>query len=84
MIMQLWERVFRALYDKEASMRNTNIQVADGIMTIIVDLKASGRDSASGKNSVIATTGAPQVIETGLNDRPEVSVGVNVFTPKTE
>jgi len=58
-------------------MRNTEMKVDGKFLTITIDLTQEGKLSASGKNTVIASTEGNQAIAAG--DKV-VKVGVNVYT----
>jgi hypothetical protein len=56
---------------------NVTASVKGSILHLEIDLSAKGKDSASGKSSVIASTGGN--IE--LKDAPGVKLGLNLYTP---
>lgn len=71
--------VLYILSHKEFLMaRNVAMAVNGNILTISVDLSKPGTVSASGKSVVIGTTEG----NVSVNDRPEIKVGLNVYTPK--
>ena len=59
-------------------MRNVEIKVEHGKMTIVVDLAQEIGPSASGKNVIIATTGG-NVDVPGVED---TKIGLNVYRKK--
>lgn len=59
-------------------MENIKADVKGKTLTLTVDLSAKGRPSASGKTTVVATTGGFVSIEGGLG----VKFGLNVIRGK--
>jgi hypothetical protein len=60
-------------------MRNIEMKVSGNILTISIDLSKPGEVSASGKSFVIGSTEG----NVSAPDRPEVKIGVNVYTKKS-
>ncbi len=56
-------------------MKNVHATVADGVMTIVIDLKKEFGQSASGKNTIIASSEGNVQIE-------GVTLGLNVYKKK--
>lgn len=57
---------------------NVSVDVKGDKLTIVIDLKAEGHPSSSGKNTTIGTTGGNVMIP-GTNG---VKLGVNAFRTK--
>jgi len=59
-------------------MENIKVSVDKGVATIIVDLKKVLRDSKSGKNQIIATTGGNLEIPGSGG----IKMGLNIYKAK--
>jgi hypothetical protein len=57
--------------------KNANVQVTDNMLTVTIDLSKSYGPSASGKTTIIGTTGGNPQIAT-VNGKP-VFLGVNCY-----
>jgi hypothetical protein len=60
-------------------MRNIKTNITGNILTITVDLSIPGETSSSGKSLVIASTEGNVSVE----GKPEVKMGVNIYTKKS-
>lgn len=60
-------------------MRNVEMSVESNVLVIKVDLSKQGEVSSSGKSLVIGSTEG----NVPVPGRPEVKVGLNVYTRKT-
>ena len=60
-------------------MRNIKTNIAGNILTITVDLSIPGETSSSGKSLVIASTEGNVSVE----GKPEVKMGINIYTKKS-
>ena len=60
-------------------MRNIKTSVNGNILTITVDLSIPGEVSSSGKSLVIASTEGNVSVE----GKPEVKMGINIYTKKS-
>jgi hypothetical protein len=60
-------------------MRNVAMKMNGTVLTITVDLAVTGEVSASGKSLVIGSTEG----NVSVPDKPEVKVGLNVYTKKS-
>ena len=61
-------------------MRNVDMKITNNILTISVDLSAKSEVSASGKSLVIGSTEG----NISVPDKPEIKIGLNVYTKKTD
>lgn len=57
-------------------MKNVTLKVDKNTLTITVDLKANHGTSASGKNTIIATTGGNVAIP-----GTDAKIGLNIYKP---
>jgi len=60
--------------------KNVKAKIEKNILTIKVDLSQDFGDTKSGKSISIGTTGAPATID---NNGEQISVGLNVYKPKS-
>ena len=58
-------------------MNNITQQLNGSILTLTIDLSKTGKLSSSGKSILIASTGGSVKVD----GRPDVTIGVNVYTP---
>jgi len=58
-------------------MNNITQTLQGNILTLTIDLSKPGVPSSSGKSLLIASTGGSVKVE----GRPDVTIGVNVYTP---
>jgi len=58
-------------------MNNITQQLNGSILTLTIDLSKTGKLSSSGKSLLIASTGGSVKVD----GRPDVTIGVNVYTP---
>ena len=59
-------------------MRNVDMKINGTVLTITVDLSVPGEMSSSGKSLVIGSTEG----NVAVPDKPEIKVGLNVYTKK--
>lgn len=59
-------------------MRNVEMKVTGNILTITVDLSVPGEMSSSGKSLVLGSTEG----NVSVPDKPEIKIGLNVYTKK--
>jgi ABC-type multidrug transport system ATPase subunit len=72
MLIDSWSKI---LYGG-SKMKNVDMQVEEGTLTITVDLSARHGKSGSGKTTIIATT-AGNVSVPGHDD---IKIGLNIYT----
>ena len=58
-------------------MNNITQTLQGNILTLTIDLSKPGTPSSSGKSLLIASTGGSVKVD----GRPDVTIGVNVYTP---
>ena len=56
-------------------MKNIDVDVEDGIMTIVIDLKKRFGHSSSGKTKIVASSQGPSRIK----DHPSLSLNMQVY-----